>query len=78
VVVTSRFARQSETYGDLAYSLVLKEVGALLQTLYLVAEDLGLAVCALGGRSPGDLLARLCGTTELDEPVVGEVMLGPR
>jgi hypothetical protein len=40
VVVTSRFARQSERYGDLAYSLVLKEVGGLFQTLYLVAEYL--------------------------------------
>lgn len=78
IVVTSRFARQSETYGDLAYSLVLKEVGALMQTLYLAAEDLGLAACALGGGSPDALLARLCGATELAEPVVGELMIGPR
>jgi len=77
-VITSRFARQSEMYGDLAYSLVLKEVGCLFQTLYLVGEYLGLAPCALGGGAPVGLLARLCNTTELAEPVVGEFMIGAR
>ena len=78
IIITSRFARQSEAYGDLAYSLVLKEVGCLFQTLYLVGEYLGLAPCALGGGAPGGLLANLCNTSELAEPVVGEFMLGPR
>lgn len=78
LLVTSRFARQSETYGTLAYSLVLKEVGCLFQTLYLVAESLGLAPCALGGGVMPGRLARLCNTTELAEPVVGEFILGPR
>ena len=78
LVVTSRFARQSEIYGELALSLVLKEVGCLFQTLYLVGEYLGLAACALGGGSPAGLLASLCNTNEFAEPVVGEFMLGPR
>lgn len=78
LVITSRFARQGEPYGDLAYSLVLKEVGCLFQTLYLVSEHLGLGACALGGGAPAGRLARLRGTTELAEPVVGELMLGPR
>jgi SagB-type dehydrogenase family enzyme len=78
VLITSRYARQSEEYSRLAYSLVLKEVGGLFQTLYLVAESLGLAACALGGGTPVGLLAELCGTTELEEPVVGEFALGAR
>ena len=78
VLVTSRFARQSEVYGDLAYSLILKEVGCLFQTLYLVGEALGLGVCALGGGSPSGKLARLRGTNEIAEPLVGELVLGPR
>ena len=78
LIITSRFAKQSESYGNLAYSLVLKEVGCLFQTLYLVAEYLGLASCALGGGTPAGRLARLCRTSELAEPVVGEFMLGPR
>jgi SagB-type dehydrogenase family enzyme len=77
LVITSRFARQSEIYGQLAYSLVLKEVGCLFQTLYLVGGYLGLATCALGGGTPSGFLARLCNTNELAEPVVGEFMLGP-
>jgi len=78
LVVTSRFARQGEVYGDLAYSLVLKEVGALFQTLYLVAEYLELAPCALGGGTPDDLHSSLCETTHVAEPVVGEFIVGPR
>jgi SagB-type dehydrogenase family enzyme len=78
LVLTSRYARQSEEYGRLAYSLILKEVGCLFQTLYLAAESLGLAACALGGGTPRGLLAGLCDTTELEEPVVGEFALGYR
>lgn len=78
IVITSRFARQSEEYSRLAYSLVLKEVGCLFQTLYLVAESLGLAACALGGGTPVGLLAELCNTTEIEEPVVGAFAIGAR
>lgn len=71
LVLTSRYARTAEWYGRLAYGLVLKEVGALMQTVYLACEHLGLAACALGTGTPplGD---------ELAEPVVGEIMVGPR
>ena len=76
ILITSRYARQSEEYSAHAYSLVLKEVGCLFQTLYLAAESLGLAACALGGGTPRGLLASLCNTSELEEPVVGEFALG--
>ncbi len=76
LVMTSRFGEQRQVYGDLAYSLVLKEVGALFQTLYLVAAYLNLGACALGGGTPDALLAHLCGVHELDEPVVGELIVG--
>jgi SagB-type dehydrogenase family enzyme len=78
LIITSRFARQSESYGNLAYSLVLKEVGCLFQTMYLVGEFLGLGACALGGGAPDQHFARICHTSDLAEPVVGEFMLGPR
>jgi SagB-type dehydrogenase family enzyme len=77
VVVTSRFERVSSTYHERAYSLVLKEVGALFQTLYLVAPDLGLGVCALGGGCPDRRFAELIGVDDLVEPVVGELIVGP-
>ncbi|GGW86015.1 hypothetical protein GCM10010350_83160 [Streptomyces galilaeus] len=77
IVVTSRFERVSSTYGELAYSLVLKEVGGLFQTFYLVAEYLGLALCVLGGGCPDRLFAEAIGADDLIEPVVGELVLGP-
>jgi SagB-type dehydrogenase family enzyme len=77
-VITSRFAKVRNVYDHLAYSLVLKEVGALYQTLYLVAEYLELAACALGGGTPDDLFTSHCSLSKLEEPVVGEFMFGPR
>lgn len=77
IVITSRFSMQSRVYGELAYSLVLKEVGALMQTLNLVTTELGLGGCALGGGTPDHLLGDLCGGTTLVEPVVGEFLIGP-
>ena len=76
ILITSRFADQSAIYGDLAYSLILKEVGCLFQNFYLVGEYLHLKCCALGGGTPNDLLARLCNTNKVDNPLVGEFMLG--
>lgn len=48
LVMTARPARVSWKYGSSAYALLLKEVGALMQTLYLVATWMDLAPCALG------------------------------
>jgi SagB-type dehydrogenase family enzyme len=78
LLITSHFATQAAIYGALAYSLILKEVGCLFQTMYLAAEHLHLSGCALGGGISGSRLARICGTSELAEPLVGEFLLGPR
>jgi SagB-type dehydrogenase family enzyme len=78
IIVTSRYARQSQEYGRLAYSLVLKEIGCLMQTFYCVAECLGLAACALGAGSPESVLARLANSSPFAEPIVGEFVLGTR
>jgi SagB-type dehydrogenase family enzyme len=78
LIISSQIARQSKHYYHIAYSLVLKEAGALFQTLYLVCEYLGLTGCALGGGSPDSLLTRLTGRSILENPVVGEFALGPR
>jgi SagB-type dehydrogenase family enzyme len=64
-------------YEDMAYSLILKHVGVLMQTMYCVATAMGLAPCGLGG---GDSVA-FTEATELDPLVecsVGEFMLGAR
>jgi SagB-type dehydrogenase family enzyme len=75
IVVAARFGRLMWAYEELAYALVLKHVGVLYQTMYLVATSMGLAGCALGG---GDAMA-FTEATGLDytaESSVGEFMLG--
>jgi SagB-type dehydrogenase family enzyme len=77
IVLAARFGRLMYTYEELPYALVLKHVGVLYQTMYLVATAMGLAACALGG---GDALAfnEATGLDYATESSVGEFMLGSR
>jgi SagB-type dehydrogenase family enzyme len=75
VVLAARFARVAWKYESMAYALVLKDAGVLIQTLYLVATAMGLAPCALGGGN-ADLFARASGTDYYAEPSVAELRLG--
>jgi SagB-type dehydrogenase family enzyme len=75
VAMTARFARIAWKYEGIAYGLVLKEVGCILQTFHLVGEALGLGVRALGNGPFADLNA-LVGVDRLVEPPVGELLIG--
>jgi SagB-type dehydrogenase family enzyme len=75
ITVAARFLRTSWKYESVSYALILKEVGALLQTMYLVATVMELAVCAIGGGN-SDLFAKAAGTDYYDEGSVGELILG--
>jgi SagB-type dehydrogenase family enzyme len=75
ISIAARFQRVSWSYEGIAYSVILKNVGALYQTMYLVATAMGLAPCALG-RGDSDLFVRAAGTQYLAESSVGEFMLG--
>lgn len=77
IVVAARFGRLAWKYRSVAYALVLKHVGVLYQTLYLVATDMDLAPCAMGG-GDSDLFAEASGLDPLAEPSVGEFALGSR
>lgn len=77
LTVTSRFARTAWKYEAIAYALTLKHVGALLQTVYLVATSMGLAPCALGS-GDADQAARAFGLDWLVESSVGELAIGSR
>jgi len=75
LVVAARFGRTMGKYRDIGYALVLKNVGVLMQTMYLVA--MGLAPCAIGsGDSAG--FAAATGLDPLAEGPVGEFILGSR
>lgn len=75
LLLTARIRRTTLRYDGIAYSLILKEVGALMQSMYLVATAMGLASCALGCGSD-TVLPGIIGTSFLEEPTVGEFMLG--
>jgi SagB-type dehydrogenase family enzyme len=77
LTITSRFARTAWKYDSIAYALTLKHLGALLQTLYLVATSMGLGPCALGS-GDADRAARVFGLDWLLESSVGELALGSR
>jgi SagB-type dehydrogenase family enzyme len=77
LLVTARFGRVTWKYESMAYALVLKHVGVLYQTMYLVATAMGLAPCALGG-SNSDAFAAATGLDYYAEPHVGEFVLGSR
>ncbi len=73
--IAARFNRISWKYSAIAYSLILKDVGVLMQTLYLTATDLGLGGCAIG-TSNIDLFARMTGQPIHVEGPVGQFALG--
>ena len=48
ITIAARFGRVSWKYSSIAYSLILKDVGVLTQTFYLMATAMGLGGCAIG------------------------------
>jgi SagB-type dehydrogenase family enzyme len=75
IAIASRFGRMAWKYRSISYSTTLKNVGALFQTMYLVATSMGLAACALGS---GDdvACANALGLVARSELAVGEFAIG--
>jgi SagB-type dehydrogenase family enzyme len=74
ITLAARLPRVAWTYERMAYRVVLMNVGAVMQTMYLVATAMALAPCAVGNGSP-DLFATLTGIDPFDETSVGEFAL---
>lgn len=77
IVISARFQRLSWKYEAIAYSLILKHIGVLYQTMYLVATAMNLAPCALGSGN-ADLFAKVALTDYYAESSVGEFLLGSK
>ncbi|MGO9359361.1 MAG: SagB family peptide dehydrogenase [Xanthobacteraceae bacterium] len=60
VTIAARFGRTAWKYSSIAYALILKDVGVLLQSFYLMATDMGLGGCAIGSTNI-DLFAKMTG-----------------
>ena len=75
IVIAARFGRVTWKYSSVAYSLILKDVGVLTQTLYLTVTDMGLGGCAIGTNNI-DRFARMTGLEFAVEGPVGQFALG--
>lgn len=73
--LAARFHRVAWKYESMAYSTILKNAGALIQTLYLVATAMDLAPCAIG-YGDSDLFAETSKTDYYELTTVAEFMLG--
>ncbi len=77
LVIAARFARVMWKYKSIGYGVILRNVGALYQTFYLAATDLGLSPCGIGSGDSA-LFARITGLDPVIEGSVGEFILGGR
>jgi SagB-type dehydrogenase family enzyme len=77
LMIAARFQRLSWKYESMAYAAMLKNVGCLYQTMYLVATAMNLAPCGIGGGN-SDLFAKAAGCNYYAEISVGEFALGSR
>jgi SagB-type dehydrogenase family enzyme len=75
IAIAARFGRASWKYSSVAYSLILKDVGVLLQTFYMMATDMGLGGCAIGTNNI-DRFAKMTGLEFHVEGPVGQFALG--
>ncbi|HEX2701603.1 MAG TPA: SagB family peptide dehydrogenase [Acidimicrobiales bacterium] len=77
LVLTAGFGKVMYKYEAIPYATILKNVGVLYQTMYLVATAMGLAPCAVGG-GDSDAFASLAGLEYYEETSVGEFLVGSR
>jgi SagB-type dehydrogenase family enzyme len=75
ITIAARFGRVSWKYSSIAYALILKDVGALMQTFYVMATDMGLGGCAIGTTNI-ELFAKMTGLDFHVEGPVGQFALG--
>ena len=75
VVVSSRMPRLARKYEGIAYRLSLLDAGVALQTLHLVAAELGLVGAAAGTGDPR-LFAAATGNTTWEETSIAEFGFG--
>ena len=75
ITMAARFGRVSWKYSAIAYSLILKDVGVLTQTFYMMATEMGLGGCAIGSMNIS-LFAKMTGLAFYVEGPVGQFAIG--
>jgi SagB-type dehydrogenase family enzyme len=72
--VTGRMTRSFWKYEGIGYTLTLRNVGALIQTIALVATALEMAACPIG-LLPAQQFATASGSDPWDEALVGGIAI---
>jgi SagB-type dehydrogenase family enzyme len=75
ITIAARFGRMSWKYSSIAYALILRDAGVLLQTFYLMATDMALGGCAIGSTNI-NLFAKMTGLEFHVESPVAQFALG--
>lgn len=74
-IITAVFARTMWKYKNIGLSLIMSELGCLYQTMYLVATEMNLAPCPLGGTYE-ELVRDWLNLNWFEESHIGTFMLG--
>ena len=77
LAIAARFPRVFWKYKSIGYGNILRNTGALYQTLYLAATAIGLAACAVGS-ADAMLFARATGLHPFVEGSVGDFVIGSK
>lgn len=75
IVISAIFDRTEDKYGDRGLRHVYTEYGHLAQNISLIAAELGLGACSIGGFID-DGLNKLLDFDKIDESVIGVIALG--
>lgn len=77
LILAARFSRVMWKYRSISYAVILRNCGALYQTLYLAATEFGLSPCGLGSVNAAEF-AQSTGLDPVIEGAVGAFILGGR
>jgi SagB-type dehydrogenase family enzyme len=77
IIIAARFSRVNWKYQSMAYAIILKNTGALMHNMYLVATAMDLAPSGVGGGN-SDLFSTFAKTNYYEESSVGEFILGSK
>jgi SagB-type dehydrogenase family enzyme len=77
LIITAVFARTMAKYSKIGLPLIMQELGALYQTMYLVATEMDLAPCALGLTNE-QLIQKWLNLDWFNESHVGTFLLGEK
>ncbi|CAM1343364.1 SagB family peptide dehydrogenase [Tenacibaculum amylolyticum] len=75
ITYSADFERMFWKYESMAYAAILKHVGVVYQTMYLVATDMNIGGCALGNGNT-EVFKKLTNNSPFKESSVGEFILG--